>query len=69
MRFDEATAEDAVVTLTKLGMEEARARENIVALRSPDLPWSRPRPTIETLLGRPGATFRTWAEQHLEWLR
>lgn len=69
LRFEEATFEGAVATLKTLGIEESRARELYTALRRPDLPWSQPRPTLEALLGRPGGTFRTWAEQHVDQLR
>jgi uncharacterized protein YbjT (DUF2867 family) len=66
LRFEIATFDEAVATLRCLGVEEARARETVDGLRRPDLPWSRPRPTVEVLMGRPGTTFRAWAERHVD---
>jgi uncharacterized protein YbjT (DUF2867 family) len=69
LRFEQATTiEESVAALVERGMEEARAREHVGVFRGPDLPHSHPRPTLELLLGRPGGTFRGWAERHVEQL-
>ncbi|MGI5171070.1 SDR family oxidoreductase [Spirillospora sp. CA-253888] len=33
------------------------------------MPWSRVRPTLEGVLGRPGATFGRWAAEHVDLFR
>jgi uncharacterized protein YbjT (DUF2867 family) len=63
--FAVATEEETIGMFTAITGDRPTAEGNVRALRSPQVPWARVRPTVAEVLGRPARSFRDWAAEHL----
>ena len=59
--FEVATEAAVVDRFASITGDRPAAEANARALRSPQVPWGRVRPTVAEVLGRPATPFRDWA--------
>jgi (4-alkanoyl-5-oxo-2,5-dihydrofuran-3-yl)methyl phosphate reductase len=64
IRFEVATAAEAVDQFTSITGDRPNAELNVQALHSPQVPWGRVQSTVADVLGRPARAFRDWAVEH-----
>jgi len=66
VHFEEAPREQAIAMVEAMVGDRKAAEAILRGVGGPDVPWARPLPTVEKLIGRRPRTFREWATLHVK---